>query len=170
MFFKKCRSWKPRAHLFRLPPDNAIPTLQSHPLPTLPPPLHSESEPVSNPNQPTMFDVEPSQDDSIGTRHREAFEVSFKAAKEMGLIEPIDYALASIARANAFALDAAESMGKKGVYAVSNITSPYREVLQALRMVPDDRNKEANSDLAAALAGLAAPAATSICDTETPNS
>ena len=88
----------------------------------------------------------------------------------MGLIEPIDYALASIARANAFALDAAESMGKKGVYAVSNITSPYREVLQALRMVPDDRNKEANSDLAAALAGLAAPAATSICDTETPNS
>ena len=110
-----------------------------------------------NQDQPALIAVSPPPDTEAGTRHRELLEIALTAATEAALIEPIDMALVSIARANAFSLDQAEAMGQKGVYAVSNITGPYREVLQALRMVPQDRNKEADNALAQALAALAAP-------------
>ena len=101
--------------------------------------------------------VAPAADDDIGTRHVDMLEIAIDAARESGMIEAIDEALISVARANARALDTAEAMGKKGGYLIANLTGPYREVLAQLRMTPADRNKDADDDLAAALAALGTP-------------
>lgn len=82
---------------------------------------------------------------------------------EQERITPIDLALASIARANAWALDAAEAMGKKGVYAVSNLTTPYREALTALKMVPTlESDSKINEQLASALETLGKPGSSEV--------
>lgn len=95
--------------------------------------------------------------DDVGTRHSEMLESAIDAAREAGLLETLDEALVSIARANARALDSAEALGKKGGYLIANLTGPYREVLEQLRMTPKDRNTDADNDLAAALAALSTP-------------
>lgn len=92
--------------------------------------------------------------DHIGTRHCDMLETAIEAARDNGVLESIDEALVSVARANARALDAAEAMGKKGGYLIANLTGPYREVLTELRMTPANRNEEANDDLTEALAAL----------------
>lgn len=93
----------------------------------------------------------------IGTRHCDMLETAIDAARENGILESIDEALISVARANARALDSAEAMGTKGGYLIANLTGPYREVLTELRMTPGNRNEEANNDLADALAALSTP-------------
>lgn len=94
---------------------------------------------------------------AVGTRHAQMLEVAINAARESGILEDIDEGLISIARANARALDNAEALGKKGGYLVSNLTGPYREVLQALRMTPENRRTEANDEFSQALAALSSP-------------
>lgn len=111
---------------------------------------------MSSTDQIELIAVAPPKDDSIGSRHSCMLEEAITAAEEQGLIEPLDKALLSIARANAHALDAAEALGKKGGYLVSAITGPYREVLQSLRMTPKDRNEDTNAGISAAAAALAA--------------
>ncbi|WP_018119290.1 hypothetical protein [Corynebacterium mastitidis] len=88
-------------------------------------------------------------------RHAEMLEKAITAAQEQGRVEAIDEGLLSLARANAVALDDAEADRK--YYAISQLTAPYREVLQALRMTPLDRENEANDELNRALAELSAP-------------
>lgn len=95
--------------------------------------------------------------DDVGTRHSEMLEAAIDAARDAGLLETLDEALVSIARANARALDSAEALGKKGGYLIANLTGPYREVLEQLRMTPKDRNTEADNDLSTALAALSTP-------------
>lgn len=95
--------------------------------------------------------------DEFGTRHAEMLEIALTDARERGLLEPLDEALVSVARANARALDAAEAQGKKSCYAIANLTGPYREVLAELRMTPTNRKEEANDELNRALAELSAP-------------
>lgn len=109
-------------------------------------------------DQFALIPVAAAEDDSIGSRHVDMLETAIDAARESGILESIDEALISIARANARALDAAEAMGKKGGYLIANLTGPYREVLTELRMTPTNRNKEANNDLADALKALSTPA------------
>ena len=106
--------------------------------------------------QLALVPITPPADD-VGTRHTEMLESAIDAAREAGLLEALDEALVSIARANARALDSAEALGKKGGYLIANLTGPYREVLEQLRMTPKDRNTDADNDLAAALAALGTP-------------
>lgn len=96
--------------------------------------------------------------DEVGTRHVDMLEEAIAAAREAHVLEKIDSALLSIARANARALDTAEAMGKKGGYLISSLTGPYREVLSELRMTPANRNEEATNGLSEAIAALSAPA------------
>lgn len=107
-------------------------------------------------DQLALVPITPPADD-VGTRHSEMLESAIDAAREAGLLETLDEALVSIARANARALDSAEALGKKGGYLIANLTGPYREVLEQLRMTPKDRNTDADNDLAAALAALSTP-------------
>ena len=98
-----------------------------------------------------LFDVTRENDG----RHTAMLERAIAAAKDSGRLEEIDEALLSIARANAHALDAAEATAKP-YYPIAQLTGPYREVLEALRMTPADRESEANDELASALAELSA--------------
>lgn len=106
--------------------------------------------------QLALVPITPPADD-VGTRHSEMLEAAIADARERGLLETLDEALVSIARANARALDSAEALGKKGGYLIANLTGPYREVLEQLRMTPKDRNNDADNDLTAALAALSTP-------------
>lgn len=112
--------------------------------------------PADKADQISLFPVAPA-DDSIGTRHVDMLEVAITAARDSAVLEDIDEALISVARANARALDTAEAMGRKGGYLIANLTGPYREVLAQLRMTPADRNKEATDDFADAIAALGTP-------------
>lgn len=85
-------------------------------------------------------------------RHARMLETAIAAGKESGRLEAIDEALLSLARANAVALDDAEADRK--YYATAQLTAPYREVLEALKMTPADRESEANDELNRALAEL----------------
>lgn len=86
-------------------------------------------------------------------RHSQMLETAIAAAKETGRLEAVDEALLSIARANAAALDSAESSAKP-YYPIAQLTGPYREVLESLRMTPADREAEANDQLGEALREL----------------
>lgn len=86
-------------------------------------------------------------------RHEKMLTDALDAARESGLIEKVDGALVSLAIANAFALDRAETT-KNAAYAISNVTGPYREVLQALGMTPEQRKEDANDEFTAALEAL----------------
>lgn len=90
-------------------------------------------------------------------RHSEMLEKAIDAARVSGVIEDIDEAMISIARANALGLDAAEKSDKP-YYAIAQLTGPYREVLEALRMTPATRESEVNDELNLALAELSKPA------------
>ncbi|MDK4243408.1 class I SAM-dependent methyltransferase [Corynebacterium pseudodiphtheriticum] len=90
-------------------------------------------------------------------RHSEMLEKAIKSARVAGVIEEIDEAMLSIARANALALDAAEKSDKP-YYPIAQLTGPYREVLEVLRMTPATRESEANDELNQALAELSRPA------------
>ncbi|HCD1553126.1 hypothetical protein HMPREF3153_09695 [Corynebacterium sp. HMSC06C06] len=85
-------------------------------------------------------------------RHEQALDDTLAAARDAQLVDDIDDALISIARANAWALDAAEAEGKP--YAVAQVSGPYREVLESLRLTPADRKADANDELNRALAEL----------------
>lgn len=87
-------------------------------------------------------------------RHSRLLEEAIAAGEESGRLEVIDRGLLSLARANAQALDDAEADSK--YYAIAQLTAPYREVLQALRMTPMDRVEEANEELNRALNELSA--------------
>lgn len=87
-------------------------------------------------------------------RHAAMLEKAIEAGREQGRLVDLDEGLLSLARANAVALDDAESDRK--YYAVAQLTAPYREVLQALKMTPGDREDEANDELNRALADLSA--------------
>lgn len=86
-------------------------------------------------------------------RHEKMLSRALDAARAEGRIHLADEGIVSLAIANAAALDAAEASGKS-FYPVAQITGPYREVLEALRMTPADREEEANSELNDALAAL----------------
>ena len=85
-------------------------------------------------------------------RHANMLETAINAAKETGAIIDVDEGLLSLARANAVALDEAEADRK--YYAIAQLTGPYREVLESLRMTPEKRESEANDELNKALAEL----------------
>lgn len=91
-------------------------------------------------------------------RHSQMLEEAIEAATEAGIVETVDRGLLSIARANALALDSAEK-AEKPYYPIAQLTGPYREVLEALRMTPANRESEANDQLNAALKQLATPTA-----------
>ncbi len=86
-------------------------------------------------------------------RHERMLLDALDAARESGRIERVDGGLVSLAIANAAALDRALRM-KNAPYAISGLTGPYREVLSSLRMTPDDRDSEADDELARALRDL----------------
>lgn len=85
-------------------------------------------------------------------RHEKALDRAITAAHNRGLVEDLDEALVSLARASAWALDQAEADGKP--YAVASISAPYRECLAALQLTPADRKGAADDALNAALAEL----------------
>lgn len=85
-------------------------------------------------------------------RHAKMLEAAIDAAHREDRLCAIDEGLLSLARANATALDLAEADGK--YYAIAQLTAPYREVLEALRMTPGDREVDADDALASALAEL----------------
>ena len=87
-------------------------------------------------------------------RHAKMLEAAIEAGKAEGRLLAIDEAMLSLARANAVALDDAEADRK--YYATAQLTAPYREVLQALKMTPEDREVEANDQLNRALAEISA--------------
>lgn len=97
----------------------------------------------------TLFDVARPE----AGRHERALTEAIAAAEEAGRLEAVDGGLVSLALANAFALDRAETL-KNAPYAVAALTGPYREVLEALRLTPNDRMEEANDELSRALAAL----------------
>lgn len=86
-------------------------------------------------------------------RHEKMLLAAVDEARAAGRLEVVDDGLVSLAIANARALDEAEA-SPKPYYPVAQITGPYREVLQSLRMTPDARESEANDELARALADL----------------
>lgn len=88
-------------------------------------------------------------------RHSRLLEEAIADGEQQGRLQAIDRGLLSLARANAQALDDAEADRK--YYAIAQLTAPYREVLQALRMTPIDRIDEADDELNRALAELSAP-------------
>lgn len=83
-------------------------------------------------------------------RHERLLLEALDAARAAQRIDELDGGLVSLALANANALDAAEAT-EKPYYPVAQLTAPYREVLQALRLTPADRESEADDALAAAL-------------------
>lgn len=101
----------------------------------------------------TLFEIERRPEG----RHEKMLLNAIDEARESGRLEAIDDGLVSLAIANARALDEAEA-SPKPYYPIAQITAPYREVLQSLRMTPDARESEANDELNRALAELSAPA------------
>lgn len=90
-------------------------------------------------------------------RHEKMLDEAIAAARDSGRLETVDNGLVSLAIANARALDEAEA-SPKPYYPIAQLTAPYREVLEALRMTPDARETEADNELSRALAELSAPA------------
>lgn len=88
-------------------------------------------------------------------RHEKMLMNAITAARAAGRLEALDDGIISLAIANAAALDAAEAHGKS-FYPVAQLTGPYREVLEALRMTPADREDTANDELSRAIAELGA--------------
>lgn len=86
-------------------------------------------------------------------RHEKMLLNAIEAARDSDRLDATDDGIISLAIANAAALDAAEASGKS-FYPIAQLTGPYREVLQALRMTPADREEVANDDLNKALEAL----------------
>lgn len=97
----------------------------------------------------TLFEPAPPK----AGRHERMLNRALAAAEKDGRLLDVDAGLISLAIANAFALDRAE-LTKNAPYAISNVTGPYREVLQALGMTPDQRKEEANDEFARAVEAL----------------
>ena len=160
-FIKAQVTGSPAPHLFSLPTSHHRGAPTPSPLP--PSPLKHQLEGLKMSRKSTNSDdqlalvpIAPATAE-FGTRHAEMLETALAAAREHGLLDPLDEALVSVARANARALDAAEAQGEKSCYAIANLTGPYREVLAELRMTPTNRKEEANDELNRALAELSAP-------------
>lgn len=79
--------------------------------------------------------------------------LAIQEGRDSNLLTTLDDGLISLALANAAALDAAESSGKS-FYPVAQLTGPYREVLEALRMTPKERDDQANDALTDAIRSL----------------
>lgn len=86
-------------------------------------------------------------------RHEKMLAKAIEEGRASQRITTLDDGLVSLAIANAAALDAAEASGKS-FYPVAQLTGPYREVLEALRMTPKERDTDADSALTAAIAEL----------------
>ncbi|HAT6525541.1 TPA: hypothetical protein ACGIZG_001590 [Corynebacterium striatum] len=91
-----------------------------------------------------------------GDRHAKMLETAVEVARSGGWLSDIDEAALSLARANATALDQAEADRK--YYAVAQLSGPYLEILNSLKLTPDSRDEGGDTDaVAAALADLSAP-------------
>lgn len=80
-------------------------------------------------------------------------DTAIKAARAAGRLGDLDEGLVGLAYANAVSLDAACATSKP-YYPIAQLTGPYREVLEALRLTPEAREEEANDELSAALREL----------------
>lgn len=93
-----------------------------------------------------------SSDVCTGDRHRKMLEEAIEQATRDGYIGAIDAGAISIARANAMALDQAEADRK--YYAVAQLSGPYMELLEKLKMIPSARDESDDDAITQALAEL----------------
>lgn len=82
----------------------------------------------------SLFDVSEVDPEPKGGRgrHELALEVAVAAAEKAEKLKAEHAGMVTNARAGARALDVAERMGAKGVYAVSQLMRPFQDTLQAL--------------------------------------
>lgn len=97
--------------------------------------------------------VDMAENDYSTGRHSLMLEKAIAECFARGLLDDVDEALLSAARAAAFGLDYAEAHPKAS-YAISHLLGPYRECLAELKMTPLSRAAEADESLAALLGGL----------------
>ncbi|MFW0784511.1 hypothetical protein AAFP35_08300 [Gordonia sp. CPCC 206044] len=78
------------------------------------------------------------ENDYTRGRHSLMLEKAVSRAREDDLLDDIDEAMVSVARAAAYGLDYAEAHPKAS-YAISHLLGPYREALAELQMTPSSR-------------------------------
>lgn len=86
-------------------------------------------------------------------RHSLMLEKAIDAARDAGLLPAQDEAMLSVARAAAFALDAAEAMAKPS-YAISHLLVPYTQALNELRLTPSSRVESVSDPFEGLLNGV----------------
>lgn len=95
-------------------------------------------------------------DYSLG-RHSQMLESAIAEAKQKQLLDAVDEAMLSVARAAAFGLDYAEAHPKAS-YAISHLLGPYREALAELQMTPASRADAQADVFTELLGGIGEPA------------
>lgn len=103
--------------------------------------------------QDSLFPT-PTQQRRPPGRHESMLVDVVAAARAEGRITNADNALVSLALANAWALDEIEQSGKVGL--IGNVTAPYREVLEKLKLTPAESDAAAADSFARAVAALSA--------------
>lgn len=96
-------------------------------------------------------------------RHTAWLEEAITAATAEGVLVDADKGLLSAARAAAFGLDEAEKLttAQKPGYVISQLLSPYRDILAELKLTPASRDKGKESDeMEVFLNGLGSPSHT----------
>lgn len=102
--------------------------------------------------QESLFKVTESPTEHGHSRHALAFSRAIKAATARGLLEDVDEAVASLALAGAWSLDAFEAQNKP--YGPSKIVGELREVLASMNMTPEARNSETEANITDLVARL----------------
>ena len=103
-------------------------------------------------DQPALFTP---ADLPTGQRHSKMLETAITQARRDGYLEVLDEAAVSLARANARALDQAETDRK--YYAVAQLSGPYMELLREMNLLPSSRNTDADDQITRALKELSTP-------------
>lgn len=85
-------------------------------------------------------------------RHSQAVDDALDAAREADLIGDVDAAAATLLRSGAWALDAFEAQNKP--YGPSKLLPAMSEALRDLRMTPEARNTETETNIGAWMAAL----------------
>lgn len=89
-------------------------------------------------------------------RHSKALDDAVEAATQSGQLVSIDGGAISAAQAAAFALDAAERSAKP-YYPIAQLLTPYRDILEALRMTPGSRSDASDAAIKSLLSELGTP-------------
>lgn len=106
--------------------------------------------------QESMFEAVPVQTPGkvLRGRHSQAVDEALAAAREAGVVEPMDNALATFVRSAAWAVDAFESQNRP--YGPAKLLAPVTEALRELRMTPDSRQSDTDDQIKELLDDLAA--------------